>query len=170
MIANKKRSQAEAFGLILIVGLVFVVFIIMIRIESTRSPSDVARQYEVTALSSSTVNTFLGTVTQDCGSGKTFSDVAIDCMRNPPSTCGNLDMTNCNYLVNNIDGIFSIVFDRANLEYEVRFASEGRTLPDELDRIIGSPASECTEGLSGEEFRLPLNPGELTINLAVCRP
>ena len=166
---NSKKSQSEAFGLVLIVGLVSVIFIIMVRIESTRSPSEIAQQYEVTALSSSTINTFLNTAATDCGRGKKFSDIAIDCMRNPNSYCGNTNILACNYFAYHMYTVFEIVFDRAGLDYEVRFDSVGRNLPEIFQEKIPPSGASCAVGLRGEEFRLPINPGELTINLAVCR-
>ncbi len=165
---RQRRSQAEAFGLVLIVGLVFVIFIIMVRIEQTRSPSEIAQQYEVTALSSRTLNTFMSTSAEECGRGKTFDDVARDCVRSPQSECGNTGMSSCDYLVNQMYQIFNTVFDRAALDYQVSFNTEGRTLPDALQDDVPSEV-DCAEGLSGEEIRRPMNPGELTINLVVCR-
>lgn len=166
---RNNKSQAEAFGLILIVALVFVIFIIMIRIEQNRSPSDLASQYEVTELSSSTINTFLSTAANTCGRGKTFSEVARDCVRNPQSQCGS-EGPSCEYFLSQMEDIFSTVFyERANLDYQVRFEAEGRTLPDQLQEDIPSQV-ECADGLNGETFQLPLNPGELSITLAVCRP
>ncbi|MFP4190263.1 MAG: hypothetical protein ACLFSL_04480 [Candidatus Woesearchaeota archaeon] len=166
---SSKRSQAEAFGLILIVALVFVIFIIMVRVEQTRSPSEVAQEYEVNILSSSAVNTFLTTDATECGRGKTFSDVARDCAVSQESSCGETGITNCDYFVNQMNDIFEEVFDRIGLDYQVRFDAEGITLPEALHEPKPSNV-ECAEGLSGEEFRRPMNPGELVINLVVCKP
>ena len=163
----RKKSQAEAFGLVLIVALVFVVFVIMTRMEQGRTSSDVKSTFERNELSSSTINTMLSTVLRGC-SDKTFSEVASDCVRDPNSRCAN-QQTSCANFVSGARNILNEVFNRVNLDYYMRFTVNGRMLPEVLEEPIPDD-SACAGDLRGEDFILPLNPGELIITLVVCQP
>ena len=162
-----KKSQAEAFGLVLIVAIVFVIFAIMARIEQGRTSSDVKSTFEQTELSSSTINTLLSTVMPDC-SNKMFSEVVIDCIKNPNSRCQN-GISSCDNFVSSTGILLREVFERVNLDYYMRFSVEGRQIPEILSGEIPDD-SACSGNLRGEDIVLPLNPGTLIITLVVCSP
>lgn len=161
-----KKSQAEAFGLVLIVALVFVIFAIMARIEQGRAPSDLKSNFETTEISSSTMNTMLTTVTRGCNQ-KTFSEIAADCIRNPNSFCQN-NVNTCEYFLTESAELLNEVFQRARLDYYMEFSADGRILPEVLNTKIPQDSS-CSDNLRGEEFPIPLNPGTLVLRLVVCR-
>ena len=170
MIINRpfRKSQAEAFGLVLIVAIVFVIFAIMTRIEGGRRSTDVKSVFERTELSSSTVNTLLSTVMPECHD-KTFAEVAIDCVRSPNSVCKN-QISSCQYFRANTRNILSDVFGRVGLDYFMTFSVDGAMLPEELSSAINYDETRCSGNLRGEDFVLPLNPGVLVITLVVCSP
>lgn len=163
---NYRKSQAEAFGLILIVALVFVIFAIMARIEQGRSSTDLKSTFESTELSSGTMNTMLNTITRHCY-GKTFSEIIIDCIRNQNSLCEG-GVLACNYFIQESTSLLNEVFTRAHLDYYMRINVDGRARPEVFDGEI-PPDSDCSANLRGEDFILPLNPGTLVITLIVCR-
>lgn len=160
---STKRGQAEAFGLIIIVGLVLVVFIILARMEQNRDTGELKQSYEVTELSSSTINTLFTTVVPSCNR-KTFDEVLIDCIKNPVSTCSGV--SSCDVFVSSSAIILDAVFERVNMGYRMSFSTEGRTLPDALSEDMGD--GRCSEEIRGETYPLPLNPGTLAVTLAVC--
>jgi hypothetical protein len=161
-----KKSQAEAFGLVLIVALVFVVFVIMARIEQNRSPSDIKNTYEQNELSSSTINTMLSTVMRACND-RLFSDVLIECVKNQNSRCTN-GYTTCDNFILGTRKILNTTFNRVKLDYYMTFDAEGRMLPEQLANKVPEDSS-CSENLRGEDFVLPLNPGNVVITLVVCQ-
>ncbi len=165
---NHRKSQAEAFGLVLIVAIVFVIFAIMTRIEGGRRSTDVRSVFERTELSSSTVNTLLSTAMPECNQ-KTFAEVAIDCVRSPNSLCQN-QVRSCEYFRANTRNILSDVFGRVGLDYFMTFSADGAALPDELSTPLNYDETRCSGDLRGEDFVLPLNPGTLVITLVVCSP
>lgn len=162
----RTKAQAEAFGLVLIVALVFVVFVIMARIEQNRTPSDLKSTYEQNELSSSTINTMLSTVMRGCND-RPFSDVLVDCVKNPNSKCSN-GYSSCDNFILGARKILNITFNRVKLDYFMTFDADGRMLPDQLSSKVPMDSS-CAEDLHGEDFVLPLNPGNIIITLVVCQ-
>ena len=167
LIDLNRRAQAEAFGLIIIVGLVFVIFLILTRLEEGRDPTDIATQYETSELSSNTINTLQSTVVRECND-RTFQDIAIECVRDENSLCAG-EMTNCEIFLYKTSEILDEVFTRVNLDYLITFSAEGRDLPEILENPIPNH-SPCSDNMRGESFPIPLNPGNLVITLVVCSP
>ena len=170
-----RKSQAEAFGLILIVALVFVIFAILTRVEQTRESSDLKSSFEITELSSATMNTFFATYSVQCSSGssiKTYRDVLIDCIRNPLSTCQNGQSSCDNFRVSARILLNAFFKDIQGLDYFMSFSSRDAMLPEQISNSIPSDIedTDCSENLRGEDFILPLNPGNVVVRLIVCRP
>ena len=168
---TNRKSQAEAFGLILIVALVFVIFAIMTRVEQGRTSSDIKSNFEVTELSSSTINTMISTYFPECStssSSLTFRDVLIACARDSESLCRN-GHTYCNNFLQQTVELLNNFFNNMGLDYYMRISSTNLELPEIFDDSIPTQ-SACSENLRGEDFILPASRGNVILSLVVCRP
>lgn len=172
-----KVAQAEAIGLMFIVLLIFVVIIIVAKLEDRNPKNNIREEYEITELSSSTLNTFLAMNKQSC-SGKTYAEILTDCMKDESSYCNSV-ITNCDAFRGDIEKLLAEVFSetRLNMNYDFTVHSTG-SLPlnwdDNTDGEIDDAIrrGNCGESYRGEDYILPIRSGleTVTITLVVCHP
>lgn len=160
---KNKIAQSEAFGLIIVVLLLFVAVLIFAKLEGNDS-GNLRESFEVTAISSNTINTFLNTNVPLCIQ-KTYSELFIDCIKDEFSTCNGEQ--ECSLFLNDASIMFgSIIGKKLSMDYEL-IVEATEVLPEDLERGLSS-ADGCPDGSAGEEFLLPLNPGTATLTLIVC--
>ncbi len=174
-----KRAQAEAIGLLFIVLLIFVVIIIVAKLEDKNPKLNIREEYETTQISSSTLNTFLAMNKQSC-LRKTYAEILTDCIKDDTSKCNSMS-SNCDVFYGDMERVLAEVFSehKLNMKYDFTIRSTG-ILPlewdnDPTDGVLDedmhiTSAKPCSKSYRGEDFILPIRSGleTVTITLTIC--
>lgn len=171
---EKKKSQMEIMGLVVIVILITLGMFFVVRFMITKQPSEIKKSYTRTEIAANILNSLLKTNAKDCY-GMTTTQLLQDCAVNKDTPtnqvkCEN-DQNSLEYVQIIIETIFNetlISWGNQSFDLKIYIDTNNNNVMDEEERILQHTNQGCSGEKEAKQSYIPTDVGIMTINLEVC--
>lgn len=157
----KKKGQADAFGLIFIVGVIVFIMFFMLVLGLNSEENTLVAENKMNSMSTNTLVALFRTNIKECHFFS-LNDLVADCHKNPPTIkCGAYD--SCFYLNKTIGDYLNETLDVWNENYELRI--------DDLSEPIYFEGGNCADyriGATRSMLHIPTLGDTVEVELKIC--